>query len=87
VGREVRFRKLPDDPAIKNRLGKCKKCGQAVVWAIDEQNKKVALTWTTEVYSVVYPGPHDSVHTKRTKKEVYVNHKLTCGSSFNEWSK
>lgn len=64
--------------------GECKTCGRSIIWATNEQGKRVALTITMEVYSIVYPGPHDSYETKRAKKQVYVNHKITCGAVFKE---
>lgn len=62
----------------------CKQCGRKVIWAINEQGKKVALTMSQEVYAVVYPGPHDHFATLRTKKQVYVNHRIVCGAKWRE---
>lgn len=64
----------------------CKKCGTSVIWAHNEEGKKVELTITQEVYSIVYPGPHDRFLTKRAKQQVYVNHKLVCGAKWREFA-
>lgn len=63
----------------------CKKCGQSIIWAEDERGKYVSLTISQEVYSVVYPGPHDRFLTKRAKQQVYVNHRLVCGADWKEF--
>lgn len=68
----------------KIKTPKCKTCGRSIIWAVNEDGKKVALTMSREVYAVVYPGPHDHFATLRTKKNVYVNHRIVCGAKWKE---
>lgn len=77
--RKFREKADPDFKMPPTSAGTCRNCGKTIIYAINEEGKKVALSWTLEVYSIVYPGPHSHYLTKRAKKTVYVNHLLVCG--------
>lgn len=64
---------------------KCRVCGESITWAkLKGSTARIPLTYTSEVYILDYPGPKDSFEVKKTKKQVYVNHRLVCGASFRE---